>query len=525
MRKNLPVTQKEYRLEAGDRLISATDTRGVITYFNERFREVSGYTVEELMGAPHNLIRHPDMPPAAYADMWTTLKAGRPWMGLVKNRRKNGDHYWVSAYVTPMYREGKVIGYESVRVAPTDAQKLRAMSMYQRINAGKSPHSAAERMRAWFADKWVIALPALILAVALFVASLPWWALTTAVGALIAMVLQHLQQSQRYRAIRSLRSDAFANQLIAETYTRSHGAQAELEMVLRSEEARARTGFARIEDAASGLHEIVAATRKQAESSSQLVDQQNAATQQTASAINEMSTSIQEVSDSVEANSQRAEEAAKNVDESSELAAEALKAIHELSDSVRSIVNTVNELAESTTLIGEAADIISTIADQTNLLALNAAIEAARAGEHGRGFSVVADEVRSLAGKTRESTDRIHGIIEQLRARAQNAVKVSAAGESAAQHGVEMVRATDEALKEIRAAVAAIADMTLQMSAAVEEQSNVAEHINQQITDIADGAGRAQQNANRTFEASMELQDTTEELYSLIQRFAGQGKQ
>ena len=123
MRQNLPVTQRERTFPASERLISTTDLNSNITYCNDAFVEISGFTREELLGQPHNLVRHPDMPPGVFAHMWETIKQGKPWMGVVKNRAKNGDYYWVSAYVTPIYENGRVAGYESVRSLPDEAQK------------------------------------------------------------------------------------------------------------------------------------------------------------------------------------------------------------------------------------------------------------------------------------------------------------------------------------------------------------------------------------------------------------------
>lgn len=105
MRNNLPVSQREFALEGDEPLVSRTDRRGTIVYVNHAFVQASGFSEAELIGQPHNVIRHPDMPPAAFADFWRTLQAGRPWVGMVKNRRKDGDHYWVLAHVTP-YHEG-----------------------------------------------------------------------------------------------------------------------------------------------------------------------------------------------------------------------------------------------------------------------------------------------------------------------------------------------------------------------------------------------------------------------------------
>ena len=138
MRKNLPVTDVEYEFPETDRLISSTDAKGKIRHCNDAFVRTSGFTREELIGKPHNLVRHPDMPPKVFEDMWRYLQSGKPWMGMVKNRRKNGDYYWVSAYVTPISEDGKIIGYESVRVKPNKKSVERAGRMYRRINAGKS---------------------------------------------------------------------------------------------------------------------------------------------------------------------------------------------------------------------------------------------------------------------------------------------------------------------------------------------------------------------------------------------------
>ncbi|MGX5914719.1 methyl-accepting chemotaxis protein [Aliidiomarina sp. Khilg15.8] len=523
MRNNQPVTQKEFTFDSDQRLISATDTKGNIRYFNQAFKDVSGYSAEELEGAPHNLVRHPDMPPAVYKNMWDTLQQGKPWMGLVKNRRKNGDHYWVSAYVTPMYDGPKIVGYESVRVVPEDAQKVRAGRVYKRMKAGKSPFSILQHTQHFLRSTLSTWLPAAIATLVAGIAGLTMAAAFSAVLGLIILGANFVRKELDYKGMLALRPNAFNNRLVAYTYSADSGNKAQVEMMIRSEAARARTGLTRIEDAAASLGSIVNATREQAAASSVLIDQQNDATQQTASAINQMSTSIQEVADSVEANAEKSEAAATNVDSSSKLAAEALVSINELSEAVKSIVATVNELAESTSDIGQAADLISAVAEQTNLLALNAAIEAARAGEHGRGFSVVADEVRALAGKTRQSTDRIHDIIDVLVKRSENAVEVSKHGEEAAHRGVDMVSRTEQALGEIREAVEGINEMTIQMSSAVEEQSSVAEHINQQVTHMADGAVEAKDNANETAQASQRLQHTADELHALVKRFAQGG--
>ncbi|PMR74838.1 methyl-accepting chemotaxis protein, partial [Billgrantia endophytica] len=138
MRDNRPVTQREYELNDQHLLITRTDLEGHITYANTAFVEVSGFSHDELIGAPHNLIRHPDMPSAAFVDLWRSLKAGETWQGVIKNRRKNGDHYWVQSTITPILEDGKCQGYTSVRTKADPALVETLESAYGRIREGRA---------------------------------------------------------------------------------------------------------------------------------------------------------------------------------------------------------------------------------------------------------------------------------------------------------------------------------------------------------------------------------------------------
>lgn len=137
MNSNIHVTQHEYILPEGTTLVSYTDLQGNITKTNEAFIEASGYHQSELLGKPHSILRHPDVPAQVFADFWATLQEGRPWRQIVKNRRKNGDHYWVEANATPIYENGKMTGYMSVRQPASRAQIQQAEAAYAAIRAGK----------------------------------------------------------------------------------------------------------------------------------------------------------------------------------------------------------------------------------------------------------------------------------------------------------------------------------------------------------------------------------------------------
>ncbi len=143
MRINMPVTNIEKEMKDGQFLVSKTDLKGLMVYCNQAFIEMSGYDEKELIGSPHNLIRHPDMPPAAFEDLWATLKKGKPWSGLVKNRRKDGGFYWVYANATPITEGGQVTGYMSLRSKPSREQIRAAEDLYREMREGKSKFRVA----------------------------------------------------------------------------------------------------------------------------------------------------------------------------------------------------------------------------------------------------------------------------------------------------------------------------------------------------------------------------------------------
>ncbi len=136
MKINTPVTQHEVELGEHDTIITKTDLKGIITFVNQDFCRISGFSESELLGKNHNIVRHPDMPPAAFEDLWATLKQGKPWNGLVKNRCKNGDFYWVDAYVSPTEQNGRIVGYTSMRTKPDRERIAAASELYRQINAG-----------------------------------------------------------------------------------------------------------------------------------------------------------------------------------------------------------------------------------------------------------------------------------------------------------------------------------------------------------------------------------------------------
>ncbi len=249
------------------------------------------------------------------------------------------------------------------------------------------------------------------------------------------------------------------------------------------------------------------------------INQQQMETSQVATAITEMNATVHEVARSAVAAAEAAKKADTTFDEGKLVVDRIIDAITELANEVEESSRVIRELEQESENIGSVLDVIKGIAEQTNLLALNAAIEAARAGEQGRGFAVVADEVRTLAGRTQQSTREIEEMINRLQAGANKAVQVMEIGKQKSEHGVEQAAAAGEALKTINQAVEQINTMNTQIASAAEEQSTVTEEINRNIVNINEVAEQTAEGARQANQASDDLARLAEQLKQLVGQF------
>ncbi|QSX40442.1 methyl-accepting chemotaxis protein [Shewanella cyperi] len=516
MRINQPVTNRERTFPQDVKLISVTDLNSHITDCNQAFVDISGFTKEELLGQPHNLVRHPDMPPEAFKVMWQHLREGKAWMGLVKNRCKNGDFYWVDAYVTPVTDKGKVIGYESVRSSPKPADVRRAEALYRRINEGR-----AKAGPAWGSLVGGLLPSAAVLAgIGFWFAGWPVVALAW-LGAwpLLVQALAATRSQRVFKELNALTSESFSHPLAAASYTEEKGPLGMLKVAVLSGKAHLGTVLTRIESVAAGVSQASNRGLTLSQQATANIRQQQVETDLVATAMTEMTASIANVSNHVKDSAQEAEQAATLAGQSMEVAVTTRGSIEQLNNTVSQISQSVTELAQQTNQIAAAAEMIEQIAEQTNLLALNAAIEAARAGEQGRGFAVVADEVRHLAQRTQQSTRDIYAVVNHLIHSAKSAEEVAKVGKAEAEAGLSQVFRNEQMLQGIAEAVNRIAAMSEQMANVIDQQQSVSEEINEQVVNISAKALDSLEQSELASSQIQQLERAANDLHELVSRF------
>ncbi|MCO7517036.1 methyl-accepting chemotaxis protein [Pseudomonas guariconensis] len=522
MKCNMPVTGRQVDYPGDANILSTTDLDSLITYANDDFVRISGFTRDELLGNAHHIVRHPDMPSQAFEQMWQALKGGRSWMGLVKNRCKNGDHYWVSAFVSPISSGGKTIEYQSVRTRPSVEQVAAAERCYARLREGR--RHWCERlpvlglgMRLSFG---VAAIVALVLGAGQWWQGAPW--LPTLLEVVLAAGLSSALILMLLRPFERLRRQALAiadNPLSQQLYTGRRDGVGQIEFAMRMLKAQLGAVVGRIGDTSARLagHSGALVDALQASHANSLEQQDEA--DQVATAIHQMSASVAQVASSAQLASMAADQAEGETQSGHQLVDRNRCAIQDLAGSLVEASEVVRQLENHSSEISGVLDVIRGIAEQTNLLALNAAIEAARAGDQGRGFAVVADEVRGLAQRTAQSTHQIQRMIATLQEGARAAVQVMQQSSAHAGHSVEQAQLASGALDSISARVNQINEMSLQIAAAVEQQSRVSESINRNIVIIRQASEATVDVGQRSHSSASDVADLAQDLRRLADEF------
>ncbi|MCC2607408.1 methyl-accepting chemotaxis protein [Planctobacterium marinum] len=504
-RRNQQIVDSEVSFSASEELVSTTDLRGVITYANEVFCRVAGYEQAELVGKNHNVVRHPDMPKMAFADLWGKLKDGEAWRGAVKNRCKDGRYYWVDAFVTPIFENGQKVGYQSVRRKLNPEYRHRAEQLYKKINTGSSGPNLVQKLAA-------LRLPGFIVLSILLLwlgSSYFWVTLLIPVLALSLFYPEMIAQGQFNKGL-AQEYDSVSRLVYTDA-----GQNSEALFHIGFLKAKVRTILGRVIDSTHSLDDGAKTLMTAAHAAKEGVEKETHELHQVSTAVEEMVATISEVAQNTVETRTRVESAHDFCQQATDAMNHTMKEVSSLADEVAKSASSAGELAQEAEKIGGVMKEIQGIADQTNLLALNAAIEAARAGEHGRGFSVVADEVRALSSRTHSATEQIQTSISEIQNTLLNWATTMETGKQAADSCVAETRQTQEIVFKVYDAITAISDLAIQISTAAEQQSSVSQEISRNIVNINEASMQNLEQAELVEVESRALDERAKKLASL----------
>ncbi len=479
-------TSHEVVFDETDHLISTTNPKGQITYANQKFCDVAGYSLDELVGHAHKIVRHPDMPKEAFNNLWSNIQSGEPWMGLVKNRCKNGSYYWVDAYVTPITHGTQTIEYQSVRTKPSRERVERAEEVYKALRAGNRPDLLKKKSLPM---RWKAVLSAIVSFLP-FILSVFLTQSIVAKGVLLllAFVLLFLSFSLVFKPFEALvaRSKSIVNNPLTQgIYMGRVDEISQLELAFKMLRSELRAIIGRVDDSSKNLVQTADASQKNGRDTMLNLNEQQEQTSSIASAVHQMSTTANDMASNTSKAAEETRDAKERALQGSDVVAETIQSIHRMASELQRIRTDITELESHSNEIGVVLDVISGIADQTNLLALNAAIEAARAGEQGRGFSVVADEVRALAKRTQEATIEIQNTIQKLQGKTQDTVSALEKGHEMANQCVDNAENANSSILHVSQSVSDISDMNHEIAVAVEQQASVSSVINDNVRHIS----------------------------------------